>query len=67
MVCEECSLVPLESAGTSEFVIVFRDGEPCNHVGCMNHVSHPCEGCGRKNAAGNVILPKRIVDSWSVK
>lgn len=21
--------------------------EPCNHPGCYNHVSHPCEGCGR--------------------
>jgi len=24
-----------------------RDGEPCSHVGCLHHVSHPCEGCGR--------------------
>lgn len=21
--------------------------EPCSHPGCMSHVSHPCEGCGR--------------------
>jgi len=21
--------------------------EPCTHPGCKNHVSHPCEGCGR--------------------
>jgi len=20
---------------------------PCNHTGCYNHISHPCEGCGR--------------------
>ena len=20
--------------------------EPCDHPGCMNHVTHPCEGCG---------------------
>ena len=20
---------------------------PCPHHGCLNHVSHPCEGCGR--------------------
>lgn len=25
----------------------FKDGEPCNHKGCLNHISHPCEGCGR--------------------
>ena len=24
-----------------------KDGEPCRHVGCLSHVSHPCEGCGR--------------------
>jgi hypothetical protein len=24
-----------------------RDGEPCSHPGCLNHLSHPCEGCGR--------------------
>ena len=20
--------------------------EPCSHVGCFSHISHPCEGCG---------------------
>jgi len=25
----------------------YKDGEPCKHIGCLNHVSHPCEGCGR--------------------
>ncbi len=24
-----------------------HDGEPCDHPGCLNHLSHPCEGCGR--------------------
>ena len=27
---------------------VLKDGCPCNHPGCQHHVSHPCEGCGRK-------------------
>ena len=22
-------------------------GIPCEHPGCLSHVSHPCEGCGR--------------------
>ena len=22
-------------------------GQPCLHPGCLHHVSHPCEGCGR--------------------
>lgn len=24
-----------------------EDGEPCSHVGCLNHVLQPCEGCER--------------------
>ena len=24
-----------------------KHGEPCEHPGCLSHVSHPCEGCGR--------------------
>lgn len=31
------------------------DGVPCSHPGCLAHVSHPCEGCGR--IAGRRILP----------
>lgn len=38
-----------------------RDGEPCSHPGCLNHVSHPCEGCGR--VAGKcVVYP--LADDW---
>lgn len=22
-------------------------GPPCGHPGCLSHVTHPCEGCGR--------------------
>lgn len=25
----------------------YKTGESCNHHGCLNHVSKPCEGCGR--------------------
>ena len=25
----------------------YREGEPCEHPGCLRHVTHPCEGCGR--------------------
>lgn len=27
----------------------FKPGVPCSHPGCLNHISHPCEGCGRIN------------------
>ena len=23
------------------------DGVPCDHPGCLSHISHPCEVCGR--------------------
>lgn len=23
------------------------DGAPCGHRGCLSHIGHPCEGCGR--------------------
>lgn len=26
---------------------LYEDGEPCKHPGCLQHVTHPCEGCGR--------------------
>lgn len=25
----------------------YEDDEPCGHPGCLKHISHPCEGCGR--------------------
>jgi DNA modification methylase len=25
----------------------YEDGQPCGHPGCVQHVTHPCEGCGR--------------------
>jgi hypothetical protein len=27
----------------------FKDGQPCSHPGCLSHISHPCEICGRIN------------------
>lgn len=38
-----------------------RDGEPCSHTGCASHVTHPCEGCGRRRATARepVILGDR--------
>jgi hypothetical protein len=29
------------------------DGVPCKHPGCLNHVSHPCECCGRVAGKSN--------------
>jgi len=39
-----------------------QDGIPCGHPGCLNHVSHPCENCGRiagRNCEGDYIIFSR--------
>lgn len=30
-----------------EWLEHLQDGEPCDHPGCLHHVSHPYEVCGR--------------------
>ena len=35
---------------------LIQSGEPCGHPGCKNHISHPCEGCGRIGAKGEIVL-----------
>jgi hypothetical protein len=40
-----------------------RDGEPCNHKGCLSHISHPCEGCGRI-AGRNILESKNEVEAY---
>ena len=34
--------------------IKYNDGEPCKHKGCLSHIIHPCEGCGRISGKGVV-------------
>ncbi|MCK5021466.1 MAG: hypothetical protein KAS32_30925 [Candidatus Peribacteraceae bacterium] len=35
-----------------------KDGVPCDHPGCLHHVSSPCEGCGRNG--GKARKPARL-------
>lgn len=35
---------------------VLESGTPCDHPGCKQHVSHPCETCGRKAAFGRAVI-----------
>ena len=37
-----------------------KDGEPCGHPGCLSHVSHPCEGCGRIGGYKKAMPPETI-------
>jgi hypothetical protein len=42
---------------------MIKDREPCNHPGCLNHTTHPCEGCGRIGGVSIRINPwKPITD-----
>ena len=34
--------------------VKYYDGQPCDHKGCLHHISHPCEGCGRIGGKGVV-------------
>ena len=45
-----------------------RDGEPCSHKGCLSHISHPCQGCGRI-AGKYVVRPCNAddCDHWITK
>ena len=36
-----------------------RKDKPCKHPGCLSHVSHPCEGCGRIAGGGGGLLMKK--------
>lgn len=38
-----------------------KDDEPCNHPGCLHHITHPCEGCGRIGGRMNIF--KSYVES----
>jgi len=53
-----------------------EEGQPCKHPGCLSHVSHPCEGCGRVAGRGKTYVQhlmalgpygrKRLVEGdWS--
>jgi hypothetical protein len=40
------------ATGKDYSVKTIPDGVECGHLGCRNHVTHPCAGCGRKCAQG---------------
>jgi len=40
---------------------ILEDGVPCKHVGCISHISHPCESCGRIAGEARLFLDKRYV------
>lgn len=43
---------------SSDMEILFFHQKACTHPGCLAHISHPCEGCGRITGKGNVYVSK---------
>jgi hypothetical protein len=41
--------------------VLYKDGQPCSRKGCAQHVSHPCEECGRFRASGIVLKSGKVV------
>jgi hypothetical protein len=46
-------------------VVLYKDREPCKHKGCLQHVIHPCEWCGRTAGIGVVTLKNAV--NWKIK
>lgn len=44
---EHYQIIPITSIHLSRKASTLRDGVACEHPGCLRHISHPCEGCGR--------------------
>lgn len=40
--------------------IPLKDGESCGHKGCLNHITQPCEKCGR-------IGGQRMTFQWAIE
>jgi hypothetical protein len=50
--------VKLKIMGVGDILRIRKDGQPCNHKGCQNHLTHSCENCGRIGAKGNFYLTR---------
>jgi hypothetical protein len=44
--------------------IKYDNGQPCEHKGCLNHITHPCEGCGRIGGQGIVYEEETQLDKF---
>lgn len=42
-------------------MIIYKNGEPCDHPGCLNHITHSCEGCGRIGGRGNSNIRYKLI------
>lgn len=47
LVSTDCLREACDEIERLKAVVLAFDGLPCNHPGCMAHMSHTCENCGR--------------------
>jgi len=40
----------------------YEEGEACNHKGCLQHVTHPCENCGRIQGMSKESYIDKLID-----
>jgi hypothetical protein len=52
----------MEFDGTEYNKKHFEDEKPCNHPGCLSHVSHQCEGCDRIASKYPTMTPERLAE-----
>jgi hypothetical protein len=45
-------------------IVLYKDREPCKRKGCLQHVTHPCEWCGRTAGIGTVTLSNAV--NWKM-
>ena len=55
--CYQCGydVFPIKDCIKSKKIKQLKDGESCGHTGCLNHISHPCEYCGRIAGMNNLV------------
>ena len=43
-------------AELASHAVLYMLGEPCKHPGCLQHITHPCEHCGRTAGRGVIYI-----------
>jgi len=60
MGCVKVPVLLVDPEKDRGIVMKLKDGVPCGHIGCLNHVTHPCEGCGRTGGIKQKVSCVRI-------
>ncbi len=44
------------------YAVIPADGVPCIHPGCLSHIKHPCEGCGRIGGKATSYAAEAVIE-----